>query len=388
MKHLSGYLLILLTLILTLGIFSCEKDDYDSLLNNNASKVGKVQSLIIMSGQNRVLVEGIIEDPNVSQVSISWDNTDSIMLPVNAQDTIRKEIGNLEEGLHVFNVKTIDANGNSSEVVSAGAEVFGSNYINSLVNRPLESSMLIDSTLEVSFGMIDKTTGVIGTEFIYEDTSGETEKLFLDVNRNNLNVTDFNSGSTYKYRTAFIPSTLALDTIYTDYASVTPFQFPVLKNASSFEASEVNGRWGILADWITNDAIKNHDGYGGWDSRNGFNVESGWGAPSIVNGKIYQTVTAGPTDYTLEVVFNANNYSESDEGGYYIVVAKVEGLPDVEDIPTAPEVLGYERVTSSNMTYDIDFTVDETTLISIGIVTTQDDSGRYGPIKSFEILPN
>lgn len=388
-KHFLG----LLTLTVAFGIFSCEKDDYQSLLNNNKdSSLGEFQSLVIMSGQNRVLVKGVVKDPNVSELSISWDNkTDSVVVPVSnpsEEDTLRKEIGDLEEGLHVFEVRTFDAQGNSSEVVSGGAEVFGSSYISSLENRPLLSSMLIDSTLNVDFGLMDLSTGVIGTEFTYENTAGETQQLFLDVNKDNLNISDFNSGSTYKYRTAFIPAAMALDTIYTDYTSVTPFQFPVLKNASNFEAAEVNGRWGILAEWNTNEAIKNHDGYGGWDSKNGFNVESGWGAPAIVNGKIYQSVTAGPADYTLNVEFNANNYSESDEGGYFIVIAKGDGLPDVEDIPTAPEVLGYQRVTSSDMSYNIDFTVDEMAIISVGIVTIQDDSGRYGPIRSFEILPN
>lgn len=391
-QRYQKHFLTLLILTLTTGFFSCEKDDYQSLLNDNeTSSLGALESLVIMSGQNRVVVEGVVKDSNVSQVSISWDNkADSVVVPVsnsNAENTFRKEIDGLNEGLHVFAVRTYDDSGKASAVVSGGAEVFGSDYISSLENRPLLSSILIDSTLNVDFGLVDQSTGVIGTEFTYENTAGEDQQLFLGVDQDNLNISDFNSGSTYKYRTAFIPSTMALDTIYTDYASVTPFQFPVLKNANSFVASEAGGRWGILADWITNEAAKNHDGYGGWDSRNGFNVESGWGAPAIVNGKIYQTVTAGPTDYTLNVNFNANNYSDSEEEGYYIVVAKGDGLPDVENVATASEVLGYTRVTGANMNYSIDFTVEETTTISVGIVTTQSDAGRYGPIKSFEIVP-
>ena len=393
MKHqYTNYLLRLLLVAVVFVIFSCEKDDYQSLLNNNdKSSLGRMQSLVIMSGQNRVLVKGVVKDQNVSEVRIFWDNkTDSVVVPVsnpNEQDTLKTQIDGLQEGLHVFEAQVFDNQGNSSKVVSAGAEVFGSSYINSLENRSLLSSILKDSILDVNFGLMDLSTGVIGTQFIYENTAGENRQLFLGVNQDNLSIADFNSGSTYKYRTAFIPSTMALDTIYTDYTSVTPFQFPVLKNANSFEASEADGRWGNLADWITNDAAKNHDGYGGWDERNGFNVESGWGAPAIVNGKIYQTVTAGPTDYTLNVEFNDNNYSDSDEEGYYIVIAKGYGLPDVENVTTATEVLGYERVTGANMNYSIDFTVEETTEISVGIVTTQSDAGRFGPINSFEILP-
>jgi len=88
----------------------------------------------------------------------------------------------------------------------------------------------------------------------------------------------------------------------------------------------------------------------------------------------------------LNVEFKNNNFSEIDEGGFYIIIKKTDGLPDVEDIATAPEVLGYHRVTSSEMNYNIDFTVDDTMEISIGILTTQSDSGRYGTIKYFEIV--
>lgn len=359
---------------------------------NQQAALGELESLEIRSGNNRVQVQGVVKDPNVSEVRIYWDDrANSVVVPVSGSsqgDTISEIIEDLEERLYVFEAQTFDDAGNSSKVVSAGAEVFGSNFASNAGNREVVSSALRDSLLDVTYALADRSSGIIGTEFIYENTSGEDQELFVSPGENSLSIPDFESGSTFRYRTLFIPSLMALDTIYTDYAEITPIPLPQLKNASApFEASEASGRWGNLADWISNDAVKNHDGYGGWDSRNGFNIESGWGAPAIVNGKVYQTVTAAAASFTLHVEFNAHNHSEDDEGGFYIVVAKGDGLPDVEDLATSPDVLGYERVIGGVMNYEVDFTVEESMEISVGVVTTQDDSGRYGPINFFEIGP-
>lgn len=106
----------------------------------------------------------------------------------------------------------------------------------------------------------------------------------------------------------------------------------------------------MLAEpWITNDAVKIHNGYGGWDEWNGniFNVESGWGAPAITNGKIYQVVEeVQPSTFVLNVNILNTNHQPTDEGGAYFIVVKGEGLPDVEELESSPEVLGYKEFSS------------------------------------------
>lgn len=393
MRFEQNFILKLMLLTLTFSISSCETEEYPVFLNDGEeASLGEVKSLEIRSGNNRVMVKGYIEDPDVAEVKIFWDDrSESVVVPLSNSsgvDTIQELITGLEERLYVFEVQTFDAEGNASEVVSAGAEVFGSNFATRAGNRQVLLNSLRDSLLEVTFSPVNMSSGIVGTEFIYENTSGENEELFLRPEQNSLSISDYKSGSTYKYRSLFIPSLMALDTIYTEYDENTPVALPQLKNATApFEVAEAEGRWGTLAEWISNDAVKNHNGFGGWDSRNGFNIESGWGAPGITNGKIYQTVTAGAASFSLNVEFVNHNHSEEDEGGFYIVIAKGDGLPDVENLTTAPEVLGYERVISGKMNYSVNFTVDEMTEISVGVVTTQGDNGRYGPIRSFSIGP-
>lgn len=393
MKLEHNPLIKLLLLTVVIIMFSCETEEYPMFPDTaEQASTSELQSFVIRSGNNRVLVQGVVKDPNVSEVRIYWnDRSDSIVVPVNGStegDTINKIVNDLEEGLYVFEAQTFDDAGNSSEVITAGAEVFGANFANRAGNREVVSSALRDSLLDVTYRSADMSSGIIGTEFIYENTSGENQELFVSPGDNSLSVSDFESGSTYRYRTLYTPSIMSIDTVYTDYAEFTPVALPQLRNASApFEVAEAEGRWGNLAVWTSNEAVRNHNGYGGWDANNGFNIESGWGAPGIINGKVYQTVTAGAASFTLNVSFDDHNHSADDEGGFYIVVAKGDGLPDVENLATAPEVLGYERVVSGVMDYSIDFTLEEATEISVGVVTTQDDSGRFGPINSFEIVP-
>lgn len=381
-------------------LISCsdDKNDYlDYVKDGETLYLGKVDSLEVFSGKNRVQVQGmLIGDPKVNEVRIYWNNQkDSVVVPVTrtgGSDMFTKVITGLEENVYNFQVKTFDGDGNSSIMESQSAEVYGDRYKSTLFNRPIVNNVLIETDLTINYADMDLTSGVIGTEVYYNTTMGEEESVFVPIADSNVNIPDFENGSTYRYRTAFVPTTTAIDTFYTDFQNIRPIPTPVLGNAAvPFVAAETDGgRWGTLAEpWISNDAVKNHGGYGGWDEWNGniFNVESGWGAPGIVNGKIYQVVTAEAATYQLKVTLMNTNHEAADEGGAYFVVAKGNGgLPDVENLDIAEEVLAYKRIlVSSPLEYVIEFTVDETTEISVGELTTQSDAGRFANILSWQI---
>ena len=140
--------------------------------------------------------------------------------------------------------------------------------------------------------------------------------------------------------------------------------------------------------------MKIHNGYGGWDEWNGniFNMESGWGAPAITNGKIYQSVTnVQPASYILNVLIRDTNHSLTDEGGSYFVVAKGDALPDVSDVQTADNVLVYKRINAAlgnEYTYRLEFSLDENSTITVGQITTQKDGnpGRFCNVRSWDIV--
>lgn len=403
MKNLRNILVTAFVVLVALVIHSCtSSDEYLKFTEGGAiSYTGKIDSLKFFSGRNRVKIEGlIISDPKVTELRVYWNRKkDSVVVPINRTsgvDIVSKIIENLEENIYNFEIKTFDLKGNSSISQNVTAQTYGERYQNSLVNRPVLSNVLINSKLVVNFVNLNANSGALKSEIIYRNTSDQEVTVLVDIKETNLVLNDFKNGSTYRYRTLYKPVSNAIDTFYTGYLDVRPIPTPVLKNAKvPFANSGISGRWGNLADWNTNAAAKNHGGYGGVDAgccgkpANNFNLESGWGSPAITNGKVYQTVTAEPAKYQLKVKVLETNFVAADAGGAYFVIAKGDGLPNVQNLTTATEVLGFKRVLStSSLDYVVEFTVSATTQISVGYLTTQADGtpGRFANIESFELI--
>lgn len=382
-------------ILLAFSITSCDSDDDVIALNKQEEKLQKINSFEVNPGKNRVVIKGIVQGTMAEEVKVFWeDENQSISIPVNnseGNDTILRVIENLEEGIYEFEAVTVSKEGNISEKMVARAEVFGSSYEAVVKKREIASNILRESNLDIDFEEIDRTTGIKGTEFYYQNTAGKEVSLFVDSEKENLSIYDFKNGTSYKFRSVYIPAPTSVDTFYTAFETVTPVTFPELKNASvPFEATAIQDRWGILADWTTNEAARNHDGYGGWDEWNDniFNMESGWGSPAITNGKIYQTVTAGEGDFILQVELRDTNHNAADEGGSYFVITNSDTIPDTEMVETSPDVIAYQRITDETLSYQIPFSITSKTEITIGQVSTQwgETPGRYCNIISWEIV--
>ncbi|MDR8392776.1 DUF5013 domain-containing protein [Aliifodinibius sp. S!AR15-10] len=396
---------------LAVGFSSCsDMDEYKKYVEEEGeiSYTGKIDSLTVYSGHNRVMVEGLfIADPKINEARIFWNNGgDSVVVPVNRSagvDTMQKVIDGLQEKVYNFKVITYDSLGNSSLPVNGNARVYGERYQHSLNNRPIVSKDLYagDLNTTLNYGSMDLTSGVFATQIEYTDANEVTHTMELPIDSEEIVLENYKIGTEFKYRTLFLPEPTSIDTFYTEFDAVVP-DISYLKNYEvPFEAEATSGRWGILAHWTTNEAAKNHGGYGGWDEWNGniFNVESGWGAPGITNGKIYQTVTLSPGTYTFKAnLRNGNDTSNSGEGDYaYLVVADGGTLPDVNDgaIENDPATIGYSRILQSKDPDDfqIEFTISQQQQVSVGYATTQPGgwisegaSGRHCNIVSFEFF--
>lgn len=406
MKNLKNIVVAVFVVLFVLIINSCSSgDEYLKFTEGGAiSYTGKIDSVKIFPGRNRLEVQGLIlSDPKVTELRIYWNNKkDSVVVPITRTsgiDAVSKIINNLEENIYNFEFRTFDAKGNSSIAVTGSSEVYGDRYISSLINRPILNNVLIGSQLTVNFIDLNADSGALGTEIEYTNSADEIKTIFTDISKTNVVISDFKSGSTYRYTTLYKPVVTAIDTFYAAYRDVRPVPTPVLLNAKQpFAYSTYDGgRWGVIANWTTNAAAKNHNGFGGYDggccgkaNAATVNFESGWGAPGITNGKLYQSVNAEPATYQLKVIVFESNHEQNDPGGFYIVASKgnVE-LPNVENVTTAPEVLRYKRVLTNGIgqaEYILEFTIDETTPITVGIITTQPDWGRFCTISSFEMV--
>lgn len=386
--------------ILLMGLMaSCSKmDDYKKYTEGGEiSYTGKLDSARIYSGKYRALLNGLfIADPKVKKCVVYWNNkADSVVIPVNRTpkvDTLKYFINNISEGVHNFIIYTYDAAGNRSIPVYKTGRVYGDRYQSTLSNRGINAGFTNElGVTALEFGGMDRLSGVFATELIYVDNTNTQRTVRIPIATTNYTLANFKEKTSIKYRTLFLPDSLSIDTFYTAYENLYIPKFSkvditntYLKNVGANVAySTINSgnRWGILSDWITNDAVKNASGFGGYEKRSnvGFiSLEAGWGLPNVTNGKIYQTVNLPAGNYRLEIVMNDFNTG----GSRYLTVASGTTIPDIANITSSS--IAFANLESKKL----DFTLDQAKQVSIGFaasLTGTSSTGQYAKIASVKL---
>lgn len=404
------------------GFASCTKmNDYqDYTKAGEISYTGKIDSLRIFPGHDRVLVRGLfISDPKVRSVRIFWNSRrDSINIPINRTagvDTLNTILTGLEEGTQNFEVFTYDALGNPSIIVRSSANVYGARYMASLINRPIASVELgNDGNTTVDWGDVDRTTGVLSSEIVYTKSDGSSATVKVPVGIAQTILPNYKYGTTFKYHTGYLPDTLSIDTFYTADATVN-VKTNVTENyivnpgkmdprssggqqfqpASLSEGAVVAGNtatWRKLAGWTSNAQANNwgtgFGTFGTWVERTAetvtkfgtLSLEAGKNTTTpalnvMTNGKIYQTKLLPAGEYTFEA--RVGNVS----GGtaVYLVASAGAEIPDVEVLTSKPSLTSftgqatdaaYFPITVSGQGYNIsiNFTIQQPTEVSFGFV--------------------
>jgi hypothetical protein len=173
----------------------------------------------------------------------------------------------------------------------------------------------------------------------------------------------------------FLPDTVGIDTFTVAPKTLPAFTEVSLLNNIHPVASQANdgSRWAVLRDWVSNDAVKNHNGYGGTDISGDAKIyfEAGWGAPAIQNGKIHQVLTLPPGNYSFEGdidwwAVGAHNDT------YLVAAAGGNGLPDVSNLGST---IAYKRVDNGSHIINT-FTLSQQTTLSLGLVLDLADDGE------------
>lgn len=186
---------------------------------------GTPDSVLVYPGKNRIQLSFPLPyDPSVSEVRVYWYNgRDSVEVPVDrggAEDTVDVMLTDMEEGSYTFDIYTYDNEGNTSINVTAIGEVYGDNYINSLLPRLVDEALFADDVLTIQWGEAGET--VIGTEVSYMSSSGGTQDLLIPVKEDSTVITDYNfdANNNLGYRTLYLPDSTAIDTFYTALETV------------------------------------------------------------------------------------------------------------------------------------------------------------------------
>ncbi|MDN3580879.1 DUF4998 domain-containing protein [Mucilaginibacter flavus] len=411
-KNISYYLLVLTTFV----IGACTKmDDYKKKYEPNGAIIypGKLDSVQVFSGKNRVLLTGLFtSDPKIVKYRVYWNSKqDSIETPVtrtSGVDTARLYIPNLPEGIMTFEIRTYDNAGHVSIPVTLAGNVYGSLYQSSLINRGIAKAELqTDGSALINWADVNADDGLLSMEIKYADAANKQHDTLITSVPSGLSTSlpKFKAGSVISYRTAFKPNKTAIDTFYVDYqdhsvkAEVTNIY---LSNTGPFQRATYDGRWGTLAaPWITNAAAKNKDGgtNGGYSSDAGgvINWET-WGNTPVVNGIVYQATNAALPAGNYIVSFSYYSEVQSNSSVYCVAAAGGNGIPVLANLSTA---LGSAKMfnganvgaTSPNVTETKTFTFTLTTpqVVSIGFlgnVVGSGNPGSYFQVSNIKLFKN
>lgn len=241
------------------GILACTPmDDYKKFIGDGEiSYTGRVDSVKIYSGEERVMVEGLlISDPKVCGCLIFWNNKrDSLDVPVERTekvDTLRQII-NLPENLYNFELYTYDQFNNRSVPVYKTDHSYGKNFISRLTNRPLDGTPISsEEGLSVKFLPVDKTLGPIYTVISYTNNQDKVDTVHIAIDQESSSIKDYKLGSKFSHYTLYIPDTLCIDTFKSVMQKdVVPMTKISKKNweITDFDTQEETGEQGGKYGW-------------------------------------------------------------------------------------------------------------------------------------------
>lgn len=216
---------LLIAAFLVCMITACSKMDstYKKFLEGgDITYPGKADSVRVFPGHNRIRLSWLLtSDPSIVLCRVYWNNKkDSVEIPVKRSagiDTISVIIDSLEEGYYNFEIYTYDIKGNISIATDTLGQVFGEVYANSLHNRVIKKTYWNQDSAFISWYKPGK--GAVKTQLEYTDSTGALRSVAVPATDSVTFLSGYKLYSTFKYKTLFLPDSMAIDTFYTTYKS-------------------------------------------------------------------------------------------------------------------------------------------------------------------------
>ena len=236
---------IICIVLLAFFTLSCSEmnDLSDQFLDEGETiYAAKVDSVTTGAGKERIQLEMFIRSQRIETVRIFWnDYADSVDVHVgNQTGAFKKLLGNMSEKGYIFQLVSLDKFGNKSLPVEVTGTVYGDIYQSGLFNRSIRDEIyLSSSTMEIQWASADITKGAVATELEYTTSDGTIQKLFIPASEEKTAINDVTGGMEYRFRTAYLPNSLAIDTFYTDYTTVKS-SYPDITNFGGLLTAQYN----------------------------------------------------------------------------------------------------------------------------------------------------
>lgn len=222
----------MMLMVILVGLWSCTGMDEgykEFIKDGEISYTGKIDSLHIYAGKNRVNVKGlIISDPKVSEVRVFWNSRkDSVVVPITRTsgiDPVDVIIDGLDENIYNFEVRTYDQLGNKSIPVFMVGNTYGQRYEATLtaaiMNRKVVVGINTGTNLAVTLETLnDYTKNSAYSILTYTATDNTAKEVKVMSTQQNLTITDYKTGTDLKFKTAYQPEKGAIDVFFTPESS-------------------------------------------------------------------------------------------------------------------------------------------------------------------------
>lgn len=204
----------------------------------------KPDSVNFIAGEGRILFNcRTYNAPNVRSVDVYWnDRLDSLIIPVELStgyDSISVILDNMEEKSYTFNIQTTDNFGHKSLFVTSFGTSYGDVYRATLNDRGIKSLSLSDK--EGTIEWYSAPMHLVRNEIRYIKNDGSQTTVKISSIDNLAKLPDVKPGSTFEYRSLYIPEEVAIDTFATAWKEYeTPFPTEYKYDRSSWEVLSVS----------------------------------------------------------------------------------------------------------------------------------------------------
>lgn len=400
-------LLYLTVIMAAAAALSCTRmDDYlKYAADSDRIYTGKLDTAMFLAGKERVRFYGeLSSDPKVSRIGIFWTSgteNNELMIDVEYEPgKIIEQDMDLPEGTYNFTVYTYDSEGHSSIPTSVSGASYGTIYQNSLYNRVVKSSEVIDGSIVIDWYSVSEDSPY--SEVTYETADGQmrTVEVPSDETRTTLENARTNM---FDVRTYYLPEETAIDKFAPEskkcYAR-SDVTTVYLKNAypKIERAGKSASDFDDPKDWNITDNVRNRENntVGGWGTEDGGRMQfkTDGGGSMFENGKVWQTVTlpAGSYDFTVKYC-RAN--TDWDKVVLDLVVAEGTGLPDhivaegdTQGQITEPVIVyrHLKEADGGDKEATVSFTIEQETQLSLGLVVTLNTGSQNINFEYFKLV--
>lgn len=182
----------------------------------------KPDTLFFVAGKERIQFNcHTYNAPNVKSVDVYWnDGLDSLIIPVtlgSGYDSISVILDNMQEKSYTFTVRTTDNFGHKSLYLTNFGASYGASYLATLNNRRIKNVSLSDKGGTINW--YSATEGLVRNEIRYTRKDGTQAIVSMGSNLYTVSCPDVKNGTSFEYRSLYIPEEQAIDTFATAWTT-------------------------------------------------------------------------------------------------------------------------------------------------------------------------